>query len=70
MFDKFNRVVVVDEEKIMDCMHAFNELEIDRYELVELGLGKSGVWCVAFKCNKKDFNKFIGRVRVNYIAKR
>lgn len=67
---KFNRVVVISEEKVADTIRAFDRLEIDKYEFVELGLGNSGVWSVSFNCNKKQFVKFIGMVRVEYIAKR
>ena len=70
MFKKFNKCVVLNENKLSACIRAFQELGINEYEFVELGLGKSGVWCVSFKSNRKQFNKFIGRVRVNYIASR
>lgn len=67
---KFNRVVVINEEKVADTIRAFDKLEINEYEFIELGLGQSGIWSVCFKANKKQFHKFISMVRVNYIAKR
>lgn len=68
LFGNFNKSVVIEGEKLNDTIRAFNELGINKYELVELGLGKSGLWCVMFKTNKKTFNKFLTKVRVNYIS--
>lgn len=70
-FNKYNKCVVVSDNKINDTLRVFNELGISEYEFAELGLGKARVWCVSFKSSKKQFNKFISsRVRVEYIASR
>lgn len=68
--NKFNKSVVVSGEKVIETIRAFNELGVNEYEFVELGLGKSELFCVAFRCNKKTFYKFISKVRVEYISSR
>ena len=68
MFAEYNKSVVIDGDKLLDTIRVFNELGISKYEFVELGLGKSNVFCVAFRASKKTFNKFLARVRVNYIS--
>lgn len=70
MFGKFNKSVVISDDKVADTVRAFGELGIDKYEFVELGLGKTGLFCVAFKANKKTFVEFLTKVRVNYISVR
>ena len=70
MFAEYNKSVVVDGSKITDTIRAFNELGINKYEFVELGLGKSELFCVSFKANKKAFSKFLTKIRVNYISVR
>lgn len=70
MFAEYNKSVVIDGSKVTDTIRVFNELGVSKYEFVELGLGKSELFCVSFKANKKTFNKFLARVRVNYISVR
>ena len=68
MFVGFNKSVVIDGNKITEAIRAFDELGVDKYEFVELGLGKSNVFCVMFRCNKKTLKKFLTKVRVRYIS--
>ena len=70
MFAEYNKSVVIDGEKMMDTIRAFNELGINKYEFVELGLGKSNLFCVSFRASKKTFVKFLTKIRVNYISVR
>lgn len=68
LFGNFNKSVVIDGNKLNDTIRAFNELGINEYEFIELGLGNTGLWCVMFKAKKKTFYKFLTKVRVNYIS--
>ena len=70
MFAEYNKSVVIDGEKMMDTIRAFNELGINKYEFVELGLGKSNLFCVSFRASKKTFVKILTKIRVNYISVR
>ena len=70
MFAEYNKSVVIDGSKITDTIRAFNELGVNKYEFVELGLGKSELFCVSFKASKKTFVKFLTKIRVNYISVR
>lgn len=68
LFGKFNRSVVINDEHMVDAVRALNELGISEFEFAELGLGKSGLWCVMFHSKKKAFAKFLTKVRVEHIS--
>lgn len=68
LFGKFNRSVVIANDKMVDTVRALNELGISEFEFAELGLGKSGLWCVMFHCKKKTFVEFLTKVRVEHIS--
>ena len=70
MFAEYNKSVVIDGDKLTDTIRVFNELGINKYQFVELGLGKSNLFCVAFRASKKTFVKFLTKIRVNYISVR
>lgn len=68
LFGKFNRSVVINNDKMIDAVRALNELGISEFEFAELGLGNTGMWVCMFHCKKKTFAKFLTKVRVEHIS--